>query len=125
MAAWDDADADAAVFDAKLNQRALIRPEVFQQLGRHQHLTVVGELDCIVQEIEQHLAQAGHVAPHPTGQRVPQVNDQFKAFFTGPQRLDVAGILDGCQQAERLVSSSSLSDSILEKSSTSLITPSS
>ena len=32
---------------------------------------LVGELDRIVHQVEQHLAQAGHVAPHPAGQLIP------------------------------------------------------
>ena len=96
-------NADAAVLDPELDQRALARAEVFQHVGRDHHLPLVGELDRIVHQVEQHLAQARHVAAHPAGQVVAQVHQQFQSFFTGARRADVAGFLNRRQQVERLV----------------------
>jgi hypothetical protein len=53
------------------------------------------------------------------------VDDQLQALFARARRGDVAGFLDRAAHAERLGSSSSLPDSILEKSRMSLITASS
>ena len=70
---------------------------------REHHLALLGELDRIAQQVDQDLAQAGHVADDGFGGvRIDQVG-QVQPFLGGAGRQQVQRALDALAQVKGLV----------------------
>ena len=65
-------------------------------------LAMLGKFNRVVDEVQQHLAQARHVAAHPLGHIGVQVGQQLDAFFSGAWGGHVAGFFNRGLQVERL-----------------------
>ena len=46
---------------------------IFLQVSTDNYLALLGKLNRVVDEVEQHLAQAGHITQHPFGYVVAHV----------------------------------------------------
>ena len=65
-------------------------------------LPVGSELNGVVDEVQQHLAQAGHIAQHPLRHIGVDVGKQLQPFFAGALSGHVAGLFNRGLQIERL-----------------------
>ena len=71
-------------------------------MGTDNHLTLPSKLDRVVDEVEQHLAQACHIAQHPLRHVVAHICQQLQTFFTRARGGDVAGLFNRGAQTQRL-----------------------
>src|SRR5882757_6496673 len=73
---------------------------VLAGLHLHDHFTVLGELDGIADQIDEHLAQTQRITLHPSRDRRRNVDDQFQALRLRPLGEHFAGFLDHFAQIE-------------------------
>ncbi len=67
------------------------------------HLALLGELDGVVEQVEQDLAQAGDVAGNGVGNVVVDLVGQVKPLLRRPRGHEVERAFDAVTQVERLV----------------------
>jgi hypothetical protein len=99
-------DADTAILDAELDHGASLGVGPFKLAGVHRDFTPGGELDRVVDQIDEDLPQSGHITHHGrrhgAGTGCGHVDDEFKPFFSGAGRGDIACFFDSVAQVERL-----------------------
>ena len=121
MRSWScGVDADAGVAHAKA-KRAVDSARLHHQ----RHAAVLGELDRVAGEIEQHLAQPRGIAADCRRQLLVDEGRDLDAFGLRARRQQLDRSSTSSRTEKLRVSSSSLPASILEKSSTSSISVSS
>ncbi len=72
-------------------------------MGRgHAHRALVGELDGVAEEVDQHLPQAGAVGVKHLGHAVVDLKPQFQPLGGGLGRDHRHGVFKECANLERL-----------------------
>ena len=67
----------------------------------YENLTVFGELDRVVDEVDQNLADSGHITQDGFGHAVLQPIEQFKALCIGRDSQFLDGALNAVTQTQR------------------------
>jgi hypothetical protein len=72
------------------------------QFQRHQHLALFGEFEGVAHQVDQNLAQPGHIADDAGGYIRGNMVSQFDLFFGRLRRKEIDSLLDARDQAELL-----------------------
>ena len=76
---------------------------VFIQHATHQDFALLGELDRVADQIQQHLPQAPLIAKHRTWHSRRHEGHQLQALFVGARREHIGGTLNQCHRRKPLL----------------------